>query len=142
MADHHHPSRCFAGTGARRRSTPLHLWRETIMKLLYLVVFLVLGSVAMAADTCIIAQQGAAAVPVVVAPGASPAVRATAKELAAMMERLGAVGVRVEDGDGSRGIVLGRPADFPKLPFAVPFTDDPFKREDYLLRTRATGVDR
>lgn len=110
------------------------------MKLLHLVVFLFLSSVATAADTCVIAQGGKAAVPVIVAPAASPAVRATAADLAAMLTRLGAGEVRVEDGDGSRGIVLGRPADFTKLPFTASFTNDPFKREDYLLRSRTTGV--
>jgi hypothetical protein len=47
---------------------------------------------------------------------------------------------KVESGDGSRGIVLGRAADFPKLPFAQAFGSGPFEREDYLLRSRPEGL--
>jgi hypothetical protein len=90
--------------------------------------------------TCVLAQGGHARLPIVVAPTASPAVRGTAAELAAMLTRLGAGGIRVEDGDGSRGIVVGRAADFTALPMAVAFAEDPFKREDYVLRSRVDGV--
>lgn len=90
--------------------------------------------------TCVLAQGGKAALPIVVAPDASPAVRATAQELATMLTRLGAVGITVEDGDGSRGIVIGRAADFPAVAKQITFANDAFKREDYVLRSRADGV--
>ena len=57
-----------------------------------------------------------------------------------MLTRLGAGGITVEDGNGSRGIVVGRAGDFTALPTPVAFTNDPFKREDYVLRSRADGV--
>ncbi|MBA3700000.1 MAG: DUF4838 domain-containing protein [Planctomycetes bacterium] len=90
--------------------------------------------------TCVLAHGGKAALPIVVAPSASPAVRASAQELAAMLTRLGAGGITVEDGNGSRGIVIGRPVDFPALSKQITFTKDPFKREDYVLHSRADGV--
>ena len=104
---------------------------------------LLLMAVALAAaepPTCALARGGRATMPIVIAPGASTAVKALAGELAAMLARLGAGTITTQDGDGSRGIVLGRPTDFTALPFAATFTDDPFRREDYLLRARADGV--
>ncbi|HEX3132509.1 MAG TPA: hypothetical protein VHX44_02880 [Planctomycetota bacterium] len=90
--------------------------------------------------TCVLAKGGKAALPIVVAPTASPAVRASAQDLAAMLTRLGAGGITVEDGDGSHGIVVGRAADFTALPAPAVFSNDPFKREDYVLRSRANGA--
>lgn len=83
---------------------------------------------------------GKAALPVVIAPAATPAVRASAEEFARLLGRMGGATVAVETGDGSRGIVVGRPADFAKLPFAAAFDADPFHREDYRLRSQADGL--
>ncbi len=83
---------------------------------------------------------GTSALPVVIGPSASPAVRATAEEFARVLGKLGGATVTVETGDGSRGIVIGQPADFTKLPFTTSFDADPFHREDYRLRSQAGGL--
>jgi len=107
---------------------------------LVLAVSLLLTASAAEPDTCVLAQGGKARLPIIIAPGASSAVRTHVQELAAMLTRLGAGGIRIEDGDGSHGIVVGRPADFPALSPPIPFANDPFKREDYVLRSRADGL--
>ena len=78
---------------------------------------------------------GRASLSVRIGTEASPAVRATAADLARMLGRLSGAEFAVESGDGSRGIVIGRPADFARLPFPATFGTGPFEREDYLLRS-------
>jgi len=71
---------------------------------------------------------------------ASPTLWDTAKELAGMLEAGGVGRCHVEFGNGSGGIVLGKPADFPALPYTVTFTGGPLQREDYVLRSRHDGL--
>lgn len=87
-----------------------------------------------------LARGGKALLPVVVGPEAPPPVAAAAAELASLLGRLGGAEFAVQKGDGSRGIVVGRPVDFAKLPFAVRFGTGPFEREDYVLRSSAQGL--
>jgi hypothetical protein len=82
-----------------------------------------------------LSSGGKAAMSVRVGADASPAVRAAAADLANMLGRLSGAEFTVETGDGSRGIVIGRPQDFARLPFAVTFGTGPFEREDYVLRS-------
>jgi Domain of unknown function (DUF4838) len=77
---------------------------------------------------------------VIIAPNATPAMWATANQLAGMLSRLTHSRPKVAGGDGSRGIVVGLPQDFTALPFEASFGDNPFRREDYLLRSRKDGV--
>lgn len=120
----------------------------TLLRPTLLVVLLLVAESAHAAEAaksatlvpCRLAQGGKATMPIVIAGNATPAVKALAGDLAAMLARIGAGGVQVEVGDGSHGVVLGRPGDFAALPIPSPFTDDPFHREDYRLRTRADGL--
>ena len=87
-----------------------------------------------------LARDGKALLPVVVGAEAPASIRATAAELAAVLGRLGGAEFRIETGDGSRGLVVGRPSDFPRLPFAARFGTGPFEREDYLLRSTPQGL--
>ncbi len=92
------------------------------------------------APACALARDGKALLPIVIAPDASPAVQALAADLAAMLARIGAGGIQTQRGDGRGGIVLGRSGDFTALPFSAAASDDPLKREDYLLRSDHDGL--
>lgn len=87
-----------------------------------------------------LARDGRALLAVTVGPDASAATRETAAELARYLGRISGAEFGVEAGDGSRGIVVGRPADFARLPFPVEFDAGPFRRECYLIRSRAGGL--
>jgi hypothetical protein len=82
-----------------------------------------------------LSSGGKASMSVRIGAEASPAVRAAAADLTRMLGRLSGAEFTVETGDGSRGIVVGRPADFTRLPFPTTFGAGPFEREDYLLRS-------
>jgi len=87
-----------------------------------------------------LASDGKAHLSVVTGPKASDAIQAVAKELADYLGRIADTKFAVESGDGSRGIVLGKPSDFDHLPFEVKFRTGPFEREEYLLRSHAGGL--
>ena len=78
---------------------------------------------------------------VIVAAGASEATRAAAAELAEVLGRIASAPFEVRPGDGTQGIAVGVAGDFPAVRHGVRFDpDDPFRRDDYLLRTHAGGV--
>lgn len=87
-----------------------------------------------------LARDRQAILPVVVGPKGSEATRSVAAELAAYLGRISGATFQVETGDGSRGIVLGQPGDFDRLPFAIAFDGGPFGREDYVLRSQRQGL--
>jgi hypothetical protein len=93
-----------------------------------------------AAPPSVLASNARAILQVVVGDKASPATKTAAAELARYLTRISAAEFPVEVGDGSRGIVLGRPGDFARLPFALEFSAGPFAREDYLLRSTPHAV--
>lgn len=107
------------------------------MNLTALVVFALLAQSPPPAE---LSSEGKAKMSVRIGAQASPAVRAVAAELAKMLGRLSGAEFTVETGDGSRGIVLGRPAEFTRLPFTAAFGSGPFEREDYLLRSTTGGL--
>ena len=88
------------------------------MNLTALVVFALLAQNPPPAE---LSSEGKAKMSVRIGAQASPAVRAVAAELAKMLGRLSGAEFTVETGDGSRGIVLGRPAEFTGLPFTATF---------------------
>ena len=77
---------------------------------------------------------------VVIGKDASEGTKAVAADLAAYLGKMSGAEFKIETGDGSRGIVLGRPTEFSKLPFAVTFNPGPFAREDYVLRSHPSGL--
>ncbi len=87
-----------------------------------------------------LARDGRAQHDVIVAVDASDAVKQTAAELADYLGRISGAPFTVGSGDGSRGIVIGRAADFSAIPFSVTFGSGPFQREDYLLRSGTEGL--
>jgi len=97
---------------------------------------------ARAAEMVQLARGGRALLPVVIAADASPAVRAVAEELAGYLQRITGAAFTVETGDGTRGIVLGTPAQFPdpalKEPLAIRDTYDGL--EAYAIRTEPGRV--
>src|SRR5687768_8393541 len=90
----------------------------------------VIGSAGAAAPLVKLAGQ-----PIVISKGASAPQRATARKLGEFLKEITRVQFAMEEGDGARGIVVGRPGDFAKLPFKLEFEAGPFAREQYLLRT-------
>jgi hypothetical protein len=93
-----------------------------------------------AAPTLELAKDHRAVLPVVVGPEASAATKTAAADLAEYLGRMSGAEFKVENGDGSRGIVVGCPADFAKLPFPCQFGSGPFERGDYVLRSHAQGL--
>jgi hypothetical protein len=94
-----------------------------------------------AAEPVVLAEQGAARMPVVVAAGATPAVRAAAADLARTLARLGGAAFVVTNGDGLSGVAVGVPGDFPAVKVPESFApEDPFRRDEYVLRSHANGL--
>ncbi|NQU12117.1 DUF4838 domain-containing protein, partial [bacterium] len=91
-------------------------------------------------DTARLAAGQQALLPIVVGTNASAAVRATADTLADYLGRISGATFAVQTGDGSAGIVVGLPADFPGLPLPVSFSGGPFGREEYVLQSSGNGV--
>ena len=108
--------------------------------LLLLLHSLIVISTLTAAEPARLATGGRALLPIVIGEKASDSTRATAAELAGLLTKISGATFTVEMGNGSRGIVLGPAADFPKLPFAVEFGAGPFERENYVMRTTKDGV--
>jgi hypothetical protein len=98
------------------------------------MILLLALALSTAVDPVDVARDGKAALPIIVGKDASPAVRGSAEDLARMLTRLSGAEFKVEVGDGARGLVVGRPADF-ALPFKVEFGGGPFEREDYVLKS-------
>ena len=87
-----------------------------------------------------LARDGQALLSVTVGVQASDQTRQTAGELAAYLGAMSGATFVVETGDGSRGIVLGQPAEFAALPFKAALPGGPFGREEFLLRSQPSGL--
>ena len=78
---------------------------------------------------------------IVTGEGASDRTREAAMTLARYLSRITGAEFQASTGDGSRGLAIGLPGDFPKLPLTQRWAHPkPTEREDYLLRTHAEGV--
>jgi len=99
------------------------------------MILLLAIAMSVAVDPVDLARDGKALLPVVVGKDASASVRGAADDLARYLSRISGAEFKVEVGDGHAGLLVGRPADFPKLPFSAAFGTGPFEREDYLLRS-------
>ena len=88
-----------------------------------------------------LAARGRALQAVVTGEGASERTRTAAGTLASYLSHIAGADFEVSTGNGSRGIAVGLPGDFPGLPSAGRWAQPkPTEREDYLLRTHAEGV--
>ncbi len=90
-----------------------------------------------AAERLLLAENGAARLPIVVAQDASESTRQVAAELAEYLGRITGAKFDVTTGDGVRGIVLGTLAQFPDsgLNEALAIRDGVDGREAYAIRT-------
>lgn len=99
------------------------------------------GLLAFALSATVLCESGRPALPVTVAPRASARARAAAADLASSLGRICGRPFVVETGDGSRGVALGRAADFPGLGLSAEFdAEEPMRREQYVLRSHKAGV--
>jgi hypothetical protein len=90
--------------------------------------------VATGAPKVVLASDGRARLPVVVAPNAAPAVQAAAQALAAYLGRMTGAPFVVTNANGRAGIAVGVPSDFPDVRLRPPFRGtDLTQRDDYLL---------
>jgi len=107
------------------------------------MIFLVLLSPVYAAKPVTItsARGGMALQPVVVSPAASPRVKQAAQSLADYLGKMSGAPFTVIAGDGTAGLAVGRPEDFPALKLTTLFNPaDLNGREDYLLRSHGKGI--
>ncbi|NQT17427.1 MAG: hypothetical protein HQ582_32025, partial [Planctomycetes bacterium] len=78
---------------------------------------------------------------IVTGEGASDRTREAAMTLARYLLQITGAEFEASTGDGSRGLAIGLPGDFPKLLLTRRWAHPkPTEREDYLLRTHAEGV--
>ncbi len=89
----------------------------------------------------VLAEKGKAELPIVVPQNAAPETRELALTLASYLKKMTGASFSIEEGDGSRGIVLGEQARFPALPLSFEAApSDPRRREEYLLATHPKGL--
>lgn len=89
-----------------------------------------------------LAVDGKALLPVVVGPQPTERIRRVAGTLADYLGRISGAKFMVESGNGQTGIAVGLAGDFPALDLQSAWdAKDPARREDYLLRSRAGGVE-
>lgn len=82
-----------------------------------------------------------ALLPIIVSTTASERVKAAAATLADYLQRISDAHFEVQSGDGKSGVAVGVASDFPQLTFATTLSaTDTAQREDYILRSHATGV--
>ncbi|HEX8200854.1 MAG TPA: hypothetical protein VF590_10220 [Isosphaeraceae bacterium] len=92
-------------------------------------------------DPVALARGGTALWPVVVAEDASPRIRTTAADLAGYLGTIAGATFEVTTGDGTTGLAVGLPAQFPALPVAGRWARPAVaEREDYLLHTHPRSV--
>lgn len=108
----------------------------TILRNLCLGILFLSGTVPATAQVDFeLAKAGTTSHSVVVGSNASDAVRASAGELAEYLNRITGATFEIKTGNGQMGIVLGLPDDFDDLPLELPFEEDIFKREHYLIKS-------
>lgn len=107
-----------------------------------LTMGLVFGGSAWAAPVELtIAEGGEARHAVVVSDEASQRTRDAANDLADQLERITGGSFEVQIGDGATGLAVGVHDDFPHIDHDADFEpDEPFRRDDYLLRTHTQGA--
>jgi len=91
--------------------------------------------------TVVIAADGQAQLPIVVADSASDRVRQAAQTLADYLQQISGATLSIRSGDGTSGLAVGVPADFPDSPHAGKWKDPGvFQREQYLLQSHPNGL--
>jgi hypothetical protein len=99
------------------------------------------GDNAIALTTVELARAGKASVPVVIAEDANVRVRSAAADLAAYLNDITEAEFQTRTGDGTTGIAVGLPADFPSLSLAESLeVKNIADREAYILRSHKDGL--
>jgi len=89
----------------------------------------------------LLAENGKAAMSIVISPEASETTRKNAKTLSEYLKKVTGADFAVETGDGSSGIVFGPASDFPHLAKSPEFDPtDPLRTEEYLLFSHPEGL--
>ncbi len=89
----------------------------------------------------IVASGGKARMPVVVAPGADADVSRAAMELTNMLQRITGAAFEMVAGDGTKGLAVGTPDDFPLLGLEAELeATTPTLRERCLIRSHDAGI--
>ncbi len=89
----------------------------------------------------LLAHDGQVSFPVVIAPGASAAVRQTAEDLTNYLFRISGTRFPLVSEPGVKGIVLGTVTDFPEFSAREDFDPEDIRRaEEYLLRSHPDGL--
>ena len=115
--------------------------RITLSAMALIVVLLTAVSVPAAPVELRLAAEGKALQAVVVGADASEGTRRAAEDLAAYLSRISGAEFEVRSGDGTSGVAVGVYTDFPTLRHGGAFKpEDPFRRDDYLLRTHSNGA--
>jgi hypothetical protein len=108
--------------------------------LLFTILAVLFSFRADAAET-VLAENGRARFPIVIASGASEETRRNAETLATYLKKITGADFAIETGDGSRGIVLGVARDFSRLPRVSELnSDDPLRTEEYVIRSHPDGL--
>lgn len=116
-----------------------HLTRLAFGALFLAIVFRS-GAATAETPTVELSRDSQPSLEITIGDRASADVRKSADELAEYLQKLSGAKFAVHTGDGHQGIVVGRPTDFPNLPFPVAFEPGAFHREDYLLRSHSQGL--
>ena len=105
------------------------------------VLLLVILTTAAAADPAVLADKGTAKLPIILSPDATDRQKELAAELAEHLKQITGAKFETTTGDGSSGIVLGTPTEFPrpawKDALAITGGDG---REAYGIETRPSRV--
>ncbi|MBI1832685.1 MAG: DUF4838 domain-containing protein [Planctomycetes bacterium] len=89
----------------------------------------------------VLAIDGKAIVPIIVATNADPRTRGAARTLADYLGKIADAKFEVRTGDGAAGIAVGMARDFPTIPAPKDLLGkDPTRAEDYWLHSHAKGV--
>jgi hypothetical protein len=110
---------------------------------LALVALLLLGAaetVAAEPPTVELARDGQPQMKIVLANDASERLQAAADTLANYLQRISDARFEIGTGDGTSGLVLGLPQQFPAIAAAVWDERDPTVREDYRIESHARGL--
>lgn len=102
---------------------------------LSLICVLFVSCVLKAAPESALVKNGEALVPIITGEKPGKVTEAAARDLATYLNKISGAEFKIETGNGSKGIVLGTPAQFSSLPFEVKFDSTPFSREEYVIKS-------
>jgi hypothetical protein len=105
------------------------------------IAFIFVGESTASGEALRVAADGKALVPIVLGTHPSNRVREAAQSLANYLGKIADAKFEVTTGDGTSGIVVGVPADFPAIVVNASLdSKDPTRREDYLLESHEHGL--